>query len=270
MTGYQKVSKEHQQYLANLRRKEKQKRIWQISLIIVFFVLWEAAGRLGWIDPFIMSQPSRIVKSLGNLYREGSLGLHIGLTTAETLAGFFLSTVIGVAAAIALWWFPQAAKILDPYLVVLNALPKIALGPILIVWAGAGPGAIIAVAVLVTVVVTVMTSYTGFVQTDENRIHLLRSFGATKRQVFLKVVLPSNVPNLISMLKINIGLAWVGVIVGEFLVSRAGLGYLIVYGGQVFKLDLVMASIFILCVLTAIMYYAVVFVEDLVMKIWQP
>ncbi len=270
MTGYRKVSPEHRKYLEEIKRKEKQKRIWQISLIIAFIVLWEIAGRLGWIDSFIMSQPSRILKSLSNLYREGSLGLHIGLTTAETLAGFFLSTIIGVGVAIVLWWFPMAAKVLDPYLVVLNALPKIALGPILIVWAGAGPKAIIAVAVLVTVVVTIITSYTGFIQTDEAKVYLLRSFGATKKQIFLKVVLPANIPNLVSMLKINIGMAWVGVIVGEFLVSRAGLGYLIVYGGQVFKLDLVMASIFILCILTAIMYYAVVFIEDLAMKIWQP
>ena len=265
-----KISLEHQRYLAGLKKQQRQKWIWQFTLFVAFFLLWEAAGQLGWIDPFIMSQPSRILKSLCNLYQAGSLGLHIGMTTLETLAGFFLSTVLGVAAAIALWWLPMAARVLDPYLVVLNALPKIALGPILIVWAGAGPAAIIAVAVLVTVVVTILTAYTGFVQTDQGKLHLLRSFGASKKQIFLKVVLPANVPNLIAMLKINIGLAWVGVIVGEFLVSRAGLGYLIVYGGQVFKLDLVMASSLILCLLTALMYYGVVFAERLVMKVWQP
>ncbi len=268
MNAQKKISPGHQRYLDNIKKTEKKKRLWQISLLLAFLILWELAGQMRWIDPFIMSQPSRVWNSLANLVREGSLGLHIAVTTSETLIGFALATIIGLAAAIALWWFPLAAKILDPYLVVLNALPKIALGPILIVWAGAGPKAIIAVTVLVTVVVTIINLYNGFIQTDEGKIHLLRSFGASRSQIFLKVVMPANVPNLISALKINIGLAWVGVIVGEFLVSRAGLGYLIVYGGQVFKLDLVMASIFILCLLTALMYYAVVYLEEITMKIW--
>lgn len=268
MSEQKKISPGHQRYLDSIKKTEKKKRLWQISLLLAFLILWELAGQMRWIDPFIMSQPSRVWNSLANLTREGSLGLHIAVTTSETLIGFALATIIGLGAAIALWWFPLAAKILDPYLVVLNALPKIALGPILIVWAGAGPKAIIAVTVLVTVVVTIINLYNGFIQTDQGKIHLLRSFGASRRQIFLKVVFPSNVPNLISALKINIGLAWVGVIVGEFLVSRAGLGYLIVYGGQVFKLDLVMASIFILCILTALMYYAVVYLEEITMKIW--
>jgi NitT/TauT family transport system permease protein len=203
-----------------------------------------------------------------NLYLEGSLITHIGITTWETIVGFTVATVLGLAVAIALWWSPLAASIADPYLVILNALPKIALGPILIVWAGAGHNAIISVAVLVTVVVTIITLYSGFSQTDEAKIHLLRAFGANRWQVFTKVVLPSNIPQIVAVVKINIGLAWVGVIVGEFLVSKAGLGYLIVYGGQVFKLDLVMASIFILCVLTAIMYYAVVLFEQMAMRSW--
>lgn len=263
------VSAEHRRFLSNRKKRQYQVRLWQVFLFLAFFVIWEIAARWNWIDPFIMSQPTRLWITFVNLYQEGSLWLHVGLTLAETVIGFLLSTVIGFIVAVFIWWFPLVARILDPYLVVLNALPKIALGPIVIVWAGAGASAIIVVAVLVAVVVTIISVYTSFLQTDEGKIHLLRSFGANRWQVFSKVVLPSNIPNVIAVLKINIGLAWVGVIVGEFLVSKAGLGYLIVYGGQVFKLDLVMVSIVILCLLTVLMYQAVVAVEKITTKIWQ-
>lgn len=265
----QGISREHQAYLSEIKKSHRRVRLWQVFILIAFFVVWEAAARLQLIDPFIMSQPSRVWRSFINLYNEGSLLLHIGYTLGETIAGFLISTILGFIVAVLLWWFPTSAKILDPYLVVLNALPKIAMGPIIIVWAGAGPSAIIVVAVLVAVVVTVITVYNGFMQTDEDKVFLLRSFGANRWQVFAKVVLPANIPVVLSVLKINIGLAWVGVIVGEFLVSKAGLGYLIVYGGQVFKLDLVMVSIVILSILTALMYQAIVGLEKITTKIWQ-
>jgi len=265
----QDISREHQIYLANIKKDRRRVRLWQVLLLVSFFAIWELAAQKEWIDPFIMSQPSRIWSSLLNLYREGSLFLHVGYTLGETVAGFLISTFLGFIIAVLLWWFPTAAKILDPYLVVLNALPKIAMGPIIIVWAGAGPTAIIVVAILVAVVVTIISVYDGFMQTDEGKIFLLRSFGANRLQVFTKVVLPANIPVVLSVLKINIGLAWVGVIVGEFLVSKAGLGYLIVYGGQVFKLDLVMVSIVILSILTVLMYQAVVALEKISTKIWQ-
>lgn len=160
-----------------------------------------------------------------------------------------------------LWWSDFLAEVLDPYLVVLNSLPKIALGPIIIVWFGAGPPAIITMALLISVIVTILGVYTGFAQVDQDKIKLLKTFGATKLQVLQKVILPASIPTVVSALKINVGLSWVGVIVGEFLVSRAGLGYLIVYGGQVFRLDLVMTSVIILGLAAALMYQGVVYLE---------
>lgn len=255
------ISKEHQLYLQKRRMYKYRVLIVQIALLLGFFLLWEVAGNLRWIDPFITSQPSRILRTLVSLHNEGSLYRHITITVLETVAGFILGTITGTFVAIVLWWSRFLSDVLDPYLVVLNSLPKIALGPILIVWIGHGPPAIIAMALLISVVVTILGVYSGFSQVEPEKIKLLESFGADRRQVLLKVILPSSIPTIVSALKINVGLSWVGVIVGEFLVSRAGLGYLIVYGGQVFRLDLVMTSVIILAVAAAVMYQAVVLLE---------
>jgi NitT/TauT family transport system permease protein len=257
------VSVEHAHFLRQARWEKWFVRLWQGGLLVLFFLLWEGTARAGFIDPFITSQPSRIWASILRLYGGGDLWRHIGLTVMETFFGFLSGTVLGVLIAVGLWWLPLVSKILEPYLVILNALPKIAMGPMLILWIGSGPLAIIAMALLVSVVVTVISVYTGFIQTDMEKICLLKAFGASKWKVFVKVVLPSNIKTLISVLKINVGLSWVGVIVGEFLVSSGGLGYLIVYGGQVFKLDLVMASVLILCLLAAVMYQVVLAVEKI-------
>ncbi len=255
------ISKEHQAYLQQRDSYKKRVVFAQIGLLVVFFLLWEIAGNLRWIDPFITSQPTRIMRTLVSLHNEGSLYHHIAITVMETVAGFILGTIIGTMVAVALWWSKFLSDVLDPYLVVLNSLPKIALGPILIVWIGHGAPAIIAMALLISVVVTILGVYSGFTQVEPEKIRLLESFGATRAQVLQKVILPASVPTIVSALKINVGLSWVGVIVGEFLVSRAGLGYLIVYGGQVFKLDLVMTSVLILAVAAALMYQAVVLLE---------
>lgn len=262
----QAASKEHLAYLQARKTYRWRVTLAQILLLVGFIALWELAAVLRWIDPFIMSQPSRIVKTLRSLYAAGDLFTHVGITVAETVAGFTLGTLLGTFIAIALWWSDYLAEVLDPYLVILNSLPKVALGPIMIVWLGQGMRAIIAMALLVSVIVTILSVYSGFSQVDKNKIKLLKTFGATKGQILQKVILPASIPTIISALKINVGLSWVGVIVGEFLVSRAGLGYLIVYGGQVFRLDLVMASVIILCVAAALMYQAVVFLEKRFVK----
>ena len=158
------------------------------------------------------------------------------------------------------------ARVFDPYLVVLNSLPKTALAPIIIIWIGAGYSGIIVTAITVSIVVTIMNVYSSFISLDKDKIKLLETFGATKFQILKKVVLPHSIPSMISTLKVNIGLSWVGVIVGEFLVSKAGIGYLIVYGGQVFKLDLVMMSVFILAVISALMYKIISIIEDKFLK----
>lgn len=255
------VSKERLLYLKKIRNIKISIRVTQIMILIVFFILWEIAANLKWIDPFITSQPSRIIKTLQSLYNEGSLFRHISITIIETVIGFIVGTILGTLIAIILWWSEFISRVSDPYLVVLNALPKIALGPILIVWIGAGPVSIITMALLISLIVTVISVLNGFNEVSQDKIKLLHTFGANKKQVLTKVVLPASVPTIISALKINVGMSWVGVIVGEFLVSKAGLGYLIVYGGQVFKLDLVMTSVLILSVAAAVMYHCVAWFE---------
>lgn len=260
------TSSEHQDYLQKIHRRKIHIRMSQISILIVFLVLWEVAGNLKWIDPFITSQPSRIIKTLENLASDGSLFTHIGVTVLETVIGFFLGTLMGTGIAVLLWWSNFVAKVADPYLVVLNSLPKVALGPILIVWIGAGPASIIAMALLISLIVTIISVLSGFMEVNPDKIKLLETFGATRFQILRKVVLPASVPTIISALKINVGMSWVGVITGEFLVSKAGIGYLIVYGGQVFKLDLVMTSVFILAIAAALMYQGVAWIEKKYLK----
>ena len=255
------ISKEQEQYLKKIRRENVSIRLTQIIILVLFLALWELAGNKGWVDPFITSQPSRVLETLKSLNSEGVLWKHISITVFETIIGFMLGTALGTAIAIGLWWSEFIAKVVDPYLVILNSLPKVALGPVIIVWIGAGTSSIITMALFVSVVITIITVVNGFLDVDPDKIKLLKTFGASKIQIFQKVVFPASIPTIISALKINVGMSWVGVIVGEFLVSKAGLGYLIVYGGQVFKLDLVMTSVFILVIAAAIMYHMVAWLE---------
>jgi NitT/TauT family transport system permease protein len=260
------VSTEQKAFLAQIRRRKTAIVLAQIALVILFFALWELLARLRLIDSFISSQPSRVIHTLTNLYKEGQLFHHIGITCLETVIGFILGTIIGTLIAIVLWWSDFLSKVIEPYLVILNSLPKIALGPIFIVWIGAGPAAIVAIALAISLIVTVLEVHSGFLAVNQDLIKLVKTFGATRYQVLSKVVLPSTFPNIVNALKINVGLSWVGVIVGEFLVSKAGLGYLIVYGGQVFQLDLVMTSVLILAVAAALMYQGVVWLEKWLVK----
>lgn len=254
-------SESHKQFIRKHKQRMRFISIMRYLILIGIIAVWEAAASFGIIDPFITSSPSRIIGTIINLYNEGELFLHIGVTMFETVMGFLLGTLIGTVIAILLWWSNTLSKILDPYLVVLNALPKIALGPILIVWIGSGMESIIVMALLISLVVTIMTVLSGFMEENSQKQLLMDTLHATKTQMFIYAVLPASVPTIVSALKISVGMSWVGVIVGEYLVSKAGLGYLIVYGGQVFKLDLVMASIVILCLLAALMYYCVAALE---------
>ena len=259
-------SKEHLNYLKSVKKKSVLVNVARILFLLLFLSLWELSARFEWINPFITSSPSRIVKTIGELYENGTLFHHVGTTLWETLAGFFIAVVLGYSIALALWWSEIFRRVSEPYLVVLNALPKIALGPLIIIWCGTGSGAIVFMTVLIGLIVAILNMLNGFMSTDKNKLLLLRSMGATKLQILTKLVIPSSLPNFISMLKINVGMAWIGSIMGEYIVSKAGIGYLIVYGGQVFKLDLVMSAVFILCVLAAGMYALVALLEKIVIK----
>ncbi len=260
------VSLERRDYLRRRLRHRRIIRGAQAALLVSFFILWEAAARFGWIDPFIMSSPSRVWATMAELSRSGELLRHLGASCLETVAGFTLGTAVGTAAAVLLWWSPALNRILDPYLVVLNALPKTALGPVFIVWIGAGPSSIIAMSLAISLIVTILEVHNGFLATDPGKLRLMRTLGANKRQILVKLVLPANFATLMNALKVNVGLSWVGVIMGEFLVSRAGLGYLIVYGSQVFKMDLVMATVLLLALAAAGMYHAILVLEKALKK----
>ncbi len=259
-------SEDHLRYLK--KRRKHAALVWSLRLggLLLFLGIWELVTRIGWADPFLMSSPSRIAKTIAGLYRDGTLFYHIGTTLWETLAGFAIAVAVGCGAALLLWCSDTLRAVLEPYLVVLNALPKIALGPLIIVWFGTGSKAILCMTVAVGLIVAIMHMLTAFIATDKNKVLLLRSMGASKAQILFKLVIPSALPSFISMLKVNVGMAWIGSIMGEYIVSRAGLGYLIVYGGQVFKLDLVMSATAILCVLAAGMYFLVALLEKLIVK----
>ena len=263
---HQRYSAEHAKFLR--KRKQNIALVWvlRIGVLSLILGLWELVTACGWVDPFIMSSPSRIASTLANLAADGSLFYHIGVTLWETLAGFAIAVIVGFSVALALWWSDTLRRVLEPYIVVLNALPKIALGPLIIIWFGTGSKAIVFMTVLVGVIVAIMHVLSAFIATDVNKVLLLRSMGASKLQILWKLVIPSSYPAVISMLKVNVGMAWIGSIMGEYIVSRAGLGYLIVYGGQVFKLDLVMSATFVLCLLAAGMYALVVLLEKILVK----
>ncbi|MDI6870996.1 MAG: ABC transporter permease [Bacillota bacterium] len=255
------VSEDHRRYLSGLRRRHRLIALARLALAVGLVALWETAARLRWIDPFIISQPSQIAATLLNLARDGSLWRHSAWTVSETVVGFTAGTLIGTLIAVALWWSSNLSRVLEPYIVVLNSVPKVALGPIFIVWLGNGIPAIIAMALAISVIVTILMVFTGFQEVDQDKIKLLRTFGATKTQLLRLVVLPASLPTIIGALKVNVGLSLVGTIVGEFLVSQAGLGFLIVYGGQVFKMSLIMASVGVLCLVSIALYYGVTWLE---------
>lgn len=257
------LSKERKAYLAKKKQNKILIRITQIGILMFFVILWEMLASIGLIDSFITSKPSQIVATFIGMLSNGLLK-HIGITCLETIVGFLLGTIFGTLVASALWWSPFFSKVLAPFLVVLNSLPKVALGPIIIIWVGAGAKAIIAMALAISIIVTILEMLNGFIATDINKIKMAEAFGANKFQVFTKIVFPSNVPVLLNVFKVSIGLSMVGVITGEFLVSKAGLGYLIVYGGQVFKLDLVMTSVIILGVVATLMYQCIVLLQNLI------
>ncbi|MBV4441410.1 MAG: ABC transporter permease [Clostridium tyrobutyricum] len=258
--------KEHEKYIKSIITRKKKIFISRLLILVIFFALWEIAGDLNWIDPFLTSTPSRMFKNLIKLYLEGTLFKHIGITCIETIIGFLLSTILGTLIAILLWLSDFVSDVLDPYLVVLNALPKIALAPIIIFWVGNGMSAIVMVTVLICIVVTILTVLNGFREVDKDKIRLLKTFGASRFQILTHLIMPASVPTLVSTLKINVGLSWVGVIMGEFLVAKEGLGFLIIYGGQISQLDTVMVSIIILAVLAYLMYKLVELAENKIKK----
>ncbi|MBS3938938.1 MAG: ABC transporter permease [Peptococcaceae bacterium] len=255
------MSSDHQLFLNRLRRTRLYIRLAQLGLVVSFFALWEVATLFGWLDSFLVSSPSRIWQTIALLHAVGGLYHHIWITSLVTVVGFVGGTIFGTFFAAILWWWPKLHLTAQPFLIVLNSLPKIALGPLFIVWLGTGYVTIVTIALAISIVTTIIVVHNGFTTIDPLKLKLVHSFGATKWQSFYLIVLPGSYQTIVSAVKVNVGLSWVGVIAGEFLVSRAGLGYLAIYGGQVLNMHLVMTSVLILCVAAALMYQAIVFLE---------
>lgn len=253
-----------EKWLQHRKRKRRMSRyvLSVQTLILVLFVgLWELAGQLKWIDVLIFSYPSKVGRQIVKDALSGELWPHLAMTVGETAVGFLLGTLIGTLLAVLIWWSPFLSRVLDPYMVVFNSMPKVALGPIFIVLFGAGFTAIVVTTLSITVIVTTLVVFNSFNEVDANFVKVIRTFGGSRRDVFLKVILPASFPTIVSTLKVNVGMAWVGVIVGEFLVAKIGLGYLIVYGFQVFNFTLVLSSLVIIAIVATAMYQMVVYIE---------
>ena len=240
--------------------------ITQISIIVITIALWEILTRLHILNSFIFSSPSLILKTIKELTFNGELIAHLFTTFWETLIAFSLGIILGLGIALLLYSFKFIARVVDPFLTLINSLPKVALGPILIIWIGANTRSIIVMALLINLIVSIVTIYNGFLNIDINKIKLLKSFGATKGQILKKLVIPASYQTIVSSLKLNISMSLIGVIMGEFLVSKKGLGYLIMYGTQVFNLNLVMSGIFLLLLFSYILYKIISFLEKKLIK----
>lgn len=248
------LSFEQTQYLLRHKHEKQFITVMRILLFAAFLLLWEVSARLGWIDSFIFSSPSQIWETFINMCMDQSLFTHIGITLKETLLSFVFVVLFGIGTAVLLWTSPKLSAILEPYLVVLNSLPKSALAPLLIVWLGANERTIVVAGMSVAIFGSIISLHTGFQEVDPEKGKLIATLGGTKKDELLKIVLPSSVPLILSVMKVNIGLCLVGVIIGEFIGARQGLGYLIIYGSQTFKLTWVLMSIVILCVIAMGLY----------------
>lgn len=249
------------QFLKTKRRNRKMIFFTRILILISFLLFWELSANLGWIDSFFFSSPSRVVTLFTQMFETHDLAKHIGVTLTETIISFLLVLIISLLFSTLLWASESFSSIMDPYLVVLNSLPKSALAPLFIVWLGTGMKTIIVAGISVALFGSIISFYTGFKQCEPEKITLIRTLGGNKKDVFFKVVLPGSLTTILATSKVNIGLSLVGVIIGEFLAARQGLGYLIVYGSQVFQLNLVITSIIILCILAFGFYELIQVIE---------
>ena len=260
------MTSEHIKYLKKIKRNNLLIKLTQISILILFIIIWQLLSDYKIINPFIFSSPKKVIECLISLHNANNLYNHIFITVYETFISFLLGTLLGILIASIMWWNKFLAKVIDPYLTVLNSLPKVALGPILIIWVGAGMQSIIVMALLISTIITIITVYQGFISVDPIKVKLMKTFKANKRQIYTKLILPATLPNIISCFKVNISMSLIGVIMGEFLVSKEGIGYLIMYGSQVFNLDLVITGTIILCLVAVIMYYLVQLLEKKLIK----
>ena len=258
-------SVEHVNYL---KQKKKRKRFIitiQLLIIIIFLSIWQIFASNNLINTFLFSSPNNIINTLIKLNKIDLIN-HIGITFYETIISFLIASFLGLLIASILWLNKTLADILDPYLTIINSLPKVALGPLIIIWVGASINSIIVMALMISLILSIINIYNSFLSTDNNYITLLNSFKASRIQIFFKVIIPSNLKNIFNAFKINISMSLIGVIMGELLVSKKGLGYLIMYGSQVFNINLIITSVFILGIMSFLIYYILLLIERKLFK----
>lgn len=251
------MSKEHLLYLKSIKRKKQIIFLSQILLLITFILTWELLAKNNIINSFITSSPSNIIKTIIELYNQNNLFIHIITTINEVLLSFLITSTLSLIIAIVLYSNETIEKIIDPYITILNSLPKVALGPLIIIYLGANTKSIITMSILISIILSTQNILNGFKNTNKNKIKLLKTLNASKKDIITKLVIPSNKQTIINSLKINISMCLIGTIQGEFLTSKSGIGYLIMYGTQVFNLNLVMTGIILLTIISYIMYLVI-------------
>ena len=256
----------YKDYLKSKKRFNLLVKLTQIFIIFLFIIIWQILSSKNIINPFIFSSPIKVIKTIIDLYTKSNLFKHIWVTLYETIISFLLGTIIGISIATILWSNKFIAKVIDPFLTLLNSLPKVALGPIIIIWFGSGIKSIIIMALLISTIITIINVYEAFISIDEIKIKLLKSFNASKSFIFTKLIFPGSINAILSTLIINISMSLVGVIMGEFLVSKQGIGYLIMYGSQVFNLNLVITGIIILAFISYFMYLGIIYIKKKIVK----
>jgi NitT/TauT family transport system permease protein len=238
----------------------------QIGILIGGIALWQAAAELGWIDGFFWSKPSAIYATLIKFFAEGDAWTDIGFTFRSTIFGFLLGTTCGSLLGLSFWWSRNYAAIVQPYIICFESLPKLALAPLVILVFGMGLASKVAIATALTLVVSTLTAYAGVKAIDSDSEKLFYSLGATRWQVFRKLVVPFCLPWIISVLRVNIGLALTGAIVGEFIASQHGLGRAILYAGNTYDIALVWVAVLVLSTLAMVMYVAISWLERILRK----
>ncbi len=260
------MSEEQRKFIKKIKMRKFIVTLSQILIVILFFGMWEYLANKNIINSFVFSKPSKIINTIINLGMQNNLFNHIFITLEEVIIAFILGLLLGFIIAIILYEIPIISSIIDPFLTMINSLPKVALGPLIIIIAGANMKSVIVMALLINLIISIITIYNGFLNTDIEKLKLLKSFGANKMQILFKLVIPSSYNTIISSMKLCISMSLIGVIMGEFLVSRAGIGYLIIYGTQVFNLSLVMAGILILLIISFLLYKIITLIEKKLIK----
>lgn len=253
----------YQKYIKKIKRYNFLVRLTQLFILFFFIIIWQIIADKGIINTFIFSSPKKIIETIYSLYKSNDLFIHIWVTTYETLISFIIGTFIGITIATIMWLNRFIAKVIEPYLTVLNSLPKVALGPIIIIWCGSGIKSIIIMALLISTIITIINVYHAFTEVDNIKLKLMKSFKASKFFIYKNLILPGSKKAILNTLIINISMSLIGVIMGEFLVSKQGIGYIIMYGSQIFNLNLVITGIILLSIMSVLLYYLIKYLEKI-------